>query len=185
MEEKRFPPVVNQRRQEKSGPARAATASSFPEDTNTEKELSSVGWGGRAGGGGAKPDTSLGHRAPGSQLDSQGAWGVEWSGTAWIRKNYSVLLSVPGGQKCPVSFYTQWILRQLFGVDFSVEAVALNELVCEVHALLRTQGEEAETLGPALPLSMLWLLQGAVSVLGWSREQASKAVDATLDHAGD
>lgn len=184
MEEKRFPPVVNQRRQEKSGPARAATASSFPEDTNTEKELSSVGWG-RAGGGGAKPDTSLGHRAPGSQLDSQGAWGVEWSGTAWIRKNYSVLLSVPGGQKCPVSFYTQWILRQLFGVDFSVEAVALNELVCEVHALLRTQGEEAETLGPALPLSMLWLLQGAVSVLGWSREQGPKAVDATLDPAGD
>lgn len=48
--------VVNQRRQEKSGPGRVAAASSFPEDTNTEKELASVGWG-RAGGGGAKPDT--------------------------------------------------------------------------------------------------------------------------------
>lgn len=60
----------------------------------------------------------------------------------------------------PVSFYTRWILRQLFGVDFSVEAVLLNELVCEVHTLLRTQAEEAETLGPALPLSTLWTLQG-------------------------
>lgn len=60
MGEKRCPPVVNQRRQEKHGPGRVATTSSFPEDTNTEKELSSVGWGGlegRAGGGGAKPDT--------------------------------------------------------------------------------------------------------------------------------
>lgn len=60
----------------------------------------------------------------------------------------------------PVSFYRRWILRQLFGVDFSVVAEPLNELVCEVHALLRTQAEEAETLGPALPLSMLWNLHG-------------------------
>lgn len=60
----------------------------------------------------------------------------------------------------PVSFYTRWILRQLFGVDFSVEAMLLNEFVCEVHALPRTQVEEAETLGPALTLSTLWILQG-------------------------
>lgn len=85
----------------------------------------------------------------------------------------------------PVSFYTRWILRQLFGVDFSVKAVLLNELVYEVHALLRTQGEEAETLGPVLPLSMLWILQGAVSLLGWSREQGPQAADSTLDPAGD
>lgn len=86
----------------------------------------------------------------------------------------------------PVSFYTRWILRQLFGVDFSVEAVPQNELVCEVHALLRTQAEEAETLGPALPLSTLWTLQGnSLSVLGWSREQGPQTVDSTLDPASD
>lgn len=50
--EKRCPPVVNQRRQEKQGPGRVATTSSFPEDTNTEERRSSPqlggeGWRGR------------------------------------------------------------------------------------------------------------------------------------------
>lgn len=47
MGEDRCPTVVTQRRQEKGGPGRVASTSSFPEEAFTEKELSGEAWRGR------------------------------------------------------------------------------------------------------------------------------------------
>lgn len=72
-----------------------ASTSPFSEEANREEILSCVG---RAGGGGVKPDTPQ-VTVLRSQLDCQGDWGWGGVGTAWIRKNYSVPLSVSGDQK--------------------------------------------------------------------------------------